>query len=177
MPSPVIRAATPGDAPAIAAIHAASWQAAYRWMLPDADLDGLTPTSRLPMWEEILSGRHPGIAVWVADIGHEMVGFASTNPSRDEPDSGELATIYLHPGWMGQGIGGLLLARAEAGLADQGFLLARLAVLRDNLPARRFYERAGWTTDGEEAHDEVHGVRVVDVVYRKALAPPSTEAS
>jgi ribosomal protein S18 acetylase RimI-like enzyme len=168
-PDPLIRPAVPDDAPAIATIHAETWRVAYRGLLPDAYLDDLTPDSRLPMWQEILSGRHPQIQVWVVTIDDTVAGFASTNPARDEPGTGELATIYMHPDWMHRGIGRILLAHAESGLVAQGFTVARLAVLRDNHSTRRFYERAGWTTDGTELHEDVLGVPVIDLVYRKPL--------
>jgi hypothetical protein len=99
-PDPLIRPAVPDDAPAIATIHAETWRVAYRGHLPDAYLDDLTPDSRLPMWQETLSGRHPQIQVWVVTIDDTVAGFASTNPARDEPGTGELATIYMHPDWM-----------------------------------------------------------------------------
>ncbi|HYI25420.1 MAG TPA: bifunctional GNAT family N-acetyltransferase/class I SAM-dependent methyltransferase [Thermomicrobiales bacterium] len=172
-----VRRATANDAQAIAAIHAETWRVAYRGMLPDAYLDDLTAEYRLPMWEEILSGRYPDVRVWVAVAGDRVVGFASTNPARDDPGTGELATIYLHPDWMHQGIGRVLLAGAEMGLVEQGLAVARLMVLRDNHRTRRFYERAGWTTAGEERHDEVLGVRVVDLVYRKVLTGTEVDST
>jgi len=42
-------------------------------------------------------------------------------------------------------------------------------VLPDNARARRFYEVAGWTTDGTRRTSEVLGVVVPEVRYRRRL--------
>jgi RimJ/RimL family protein N-acetyltransferase len=46
---------------------------------------------------------------------------------------------------------------------------AVLWVLDDNPRARRFYEREGWTLDGERKEDEYLGLRVAEVRYRIGL--------
>jgi RimJ/RimL family protein N-acetyltransferase len=43
---------------------------------------------------------------------------------------------------------------------------ATLWVLEDNPRARRFYEREGWSPDGEAKSDAFLGVRVNEVRYR-----------
>ena len=47
---------------------------------------------------------------------------------------------------------------------------ATLWVLEENPRARRFYERAGWRTDGERKADERWGVRAPEVRYRKRFS-------
>jgi RimJ/RimL family protein N-acetyltransferase len=44
-----------------------------------------------------------------------------------------------------------------------------LWVLEDNPRARRFYEAAGWSTDGRTKEDEFLDTRVREVRYRIAL--------
>ena len=56
---------------------------------------------------------------------------------------------------------------AIAQLRDDGCLEAFLWVLEDNPRARRFYELAGWDTDGERKAEERWGVRAPEVRYRK----------
>ena len=49
-----VRAATPADAAAIAGVHVRSWQAAYRGIVPDEVLDGLSLPDREQRWRSIL---------------------------------------------------------------------------------------------------------------------------
>jgi hypothetical protein len=46
-----IRAATISDAYGIAEIQVAGWQAAYRGLMPDSLLDGLSVPKREEMWQ------------------------------------------------------------------------------------------------------------------------------
>lgn len=50
-----IRAAEVSDAGAIAAVHVASWQVAYRGLLPESVLTGLSVAGREQMWSAILA--------------------------------------------------------------------------------------------------------------------------
>jgi hypothetical protein len=50
-----------------------------------------------------------------------------------------------------------------------GYTEAVLWVLPDNARGRRFYELAGWTTDGTQRTSEVRGVVVPEVRYRRRL--------
>src|SRR5580700_8633486 len=52
----LVRSATLADAPTIAAIQVASWQAAHRGIMPDALLNNLSVDQRRQMWENRLVG-------------------------------------------------------------------------------------------------------------------------
>ncbi|OKI00857.1 hypothetical protein A6A06_18300 [Streptomyces sp. CB02923] len=64
------------------------------------------------------------------------------------------------------------LARA----GRNGFRALCLWVLKGNARARRFYECAGFRADGAEEADEVAGVAVPEVRYRRPL-PSAGEPS
>lgn len=169
MGSVTVRRAQRGDVEAIAAIHAASWQATYAGMMDAASLEGMTAASRQPMWERILESGDARFAVFVAEVNGAVVGFCSVGPSRTVDDAGELYTIYLEPGREGKGLGHALLTAAEDALRRQGYRLATLWVLQENRVARRFYERHGWTADGAVQDEELFGVRVTELRYAKPL--------
>jgi ribosomal protein S18 acetylase RimI-like enzyme len=59
-------------------------------------------------------------------------------------DRGYLYALRVRPGWQGQGLGTRLIAAAEAELRSRGFTTAVIAVGKDNLAARRLYERLGY---------------------------------
>ena len=106
---------------------------------------------------------------WVAESAGRVVGFASTDPSRD-PDAtggtGEVYAIYLEPDVVGTGVGGRLFAQAVEDLRQRGYRAATLWVLEGNARARRFYDTAGWRPDGTVTIDQMLGAELREVRYR-----------
>lgn len=166
-----LRSATPDDAQAIAEVHVASWRAAFRGVLSDEYLDGLDPAQRRASWDRVL-GSGSSFSVAVAEVGSEIVGFASVGLS-DEGRDGEMTlyTLYLHPDAIGKGIGRALLAEAERRMAERGGKIATLRVLTANNRARRVYERAGWAAILDSVHmEDAWGQPVETIRYTKSLA-------
>lgn len=152
----VVRAAVPDDARAVAEVHVASWRWAYRGLLPDDLLDGLSVGDREADWASWLAD--PALDVVVAERSSRIVGFASGSASRDADallGTGEVLTLYVTLDAAGTGMGRLLLGAVVAAMRDRGFHRATLWVLEANDRARRFYERAGWTWDGARADHQV----------------------
>jgi ribosomal protein S18 acetylase RimI-like enzyme len=172
-----IRAARAEDAPAIAALHIAAWQWAYRGQLPDAFLDGLSHhlDERIRLRIEAIAD--PAQRNWLAEDGGALTGFAITHPSRDDDATsatGELGAIYLAEHAAGRGIGRALFERAVADLEERGYEAAILWVLESNTRARRFYERAGWSADGARKVLERPDVTFIEVRYRVDFASRSS---
>jgi len=162
-----VRKATAADAFAIETIRIAGWRAAYRHVFPPEELDALpVDESR---WRPRLETPPRGWTTSVAVRGGAVVGFSSIGPSRDERGIGELYALYVDPDHWSTGAGLSLMTHAEAQLAAE-YAEATLWVLEDNPRARRFYERAGWATDGARKAEERWGVRAPEVRYRKSLA-------
>lgn len=146
-----IRTAKPGDARPVAEVHVASWRDAYRGVLPDEYLDRLSVEDREAMWLAAFADPDPKSGALVAEASGRIVGFASFGPSRDEdaPDgTGEVPAIYVEPAALGTGVGRGLFEAVTATLREAGFTRATLWVLEANASARRFYEKAGWNSDG-----------------------------
>jgi GNAT superfamily N-acetyltransferase len=164
-----VRHARVGDAAALGRLHVRAWQAAYRGQMPDDYLDGLRAEDRQAGWDRALRrdrGRDP---VLVAVRDGRVVGFAVVRAAEDPEGAGELSAINVDPDHWGTGAGRALLGAAEAELARLGYQEAVLWVLPGNRRARRFYEVAGWVADGAERTDEVFGVVVAEVRYRRRL--------
>ena len=150
-----VRDATPDDALAIATVHVASWRVAYRGLLPDDVLDGLSVPDRARIWSERLATPTPRCRTLLV-VDHAVLGFASTGPARevdDDPGAGELYAIYLDPGASGRGHGRRLHDGALDTLRGDGFAHACLWVLDGNERALRFYRRQGWAQTGETKVD------------------------
>jgi GNAT superfamily N-acetyltransferase len=165
-----LRSARPEDAAAVAGVHVRSWQVAYRGLLPDAYLDGLRPEDRMGRYT---FGSTDPDAPWttVAVEAEVIRGFATTGPSRDADvaDAGELLALYVEPGAWGSGIGRQLMAQSRAQLGRHGFTEGFLWVLVGNDRAQRFYGIDGWLPDGRRRTQEIWGVSVDEICYRRHL--------
>jgi GNAT superfamily N-acetyltransferase len=164
-----VRYATVGDAPALGRVHVRAWQAAYRGQMPDDYLDGLRPEERAAGWDRGLRRDRARDPVLVAERDGRVVGFAVVRPAEDPEGAGELSAINVDPDHWGTGAGRELLAAAHEALSRLGYVEAELWVLPGNHRARRFYEVAGWVADGAQRTDEVVGVLVSEVRYRRRL--------
>jgi GNAT superfamily N-acetyltransferase len=176
-----IRLATPADAAAIARVHLASWQTAYRGIFSDAYLDGLMATypKRLERWQAgLVTPESPGTATFIAEIPeHGVIGFATAGSERKgrADFKGELHAIYLLGEHRGQGIGKLLFARCVKHVRGLGLETMIVWVLKNN-PWRAFYESMGGELIGGETLDAViGGTPVVEIAYgwKKLVAAQS----
>jgi GNAT superfamily N-acetyltransferase len=146
-----IRRAETADAAALAAVHVAGWEGAYRRMLPDEELDRRTVERRTTMWQELLGGTgHPLELrrVWavIAEREGRTLGFVSLGVP--EAQTVEITALYVEPtAWRG-GVGSALMEAALAEAARRGCTLVALWVLEPNLRARAFYAHCGFTDDG-----------------------------
>ena len=145
-----LRAAVVEDAEAIARIHVASWQVAYRGLLSDDDLDGRSVHGRTVQWREWL---RLGMETLVAADGEALVGFCALR--RDPAELVEIGALYLDPGRFREGIGTQLMDATLASLRAAGEPEVTLWVLAGNSAARAFYARHGFTETGES--DVWHG--------------------
>lgn len=165
-----IRPATPRDAPAIAAVHVAAWQTAYRGLVPDDVLDRLDAERRAADWAVILGDEHEQHLL-LEDEGH-VCGFVSCGPARDgdlDPlRTGEIYAIYVAPADWRRGIGRRLCAAAIGTLQSAGFREIKLWVFDGHAPARRFYEALGFQPDGAR-RVETRGVPLTVIRYRRAV--------
>jgi ribosomal protein S18 acetylase RimI-like enzyme len=145
-----IRPASLADAPNLAAMHVASWLETYPGMLPPSMLASLSVDKRLAMWKQVI-GDTPtsgSTNVYIADIDGKIVGFGScvsqrTQTLKDSGYDGEIGAIYVLKAYQRRALGRRLLHAMASDLSARGFTATSLWVLRDNAPARSFYEQYG----------------------------------
>ncbi|WP_406841369.1 GNAT family N-acetyltransferase [Streptomyces sp. AHU1] len=160
------------DCARVAEIRVRGWQTAYEGLIPRSYLDGLSVTEDAARRRRTLEQGDGGVVNLVAERDGSVVGWACHGPHRDdEARSGEveLYAIYVHPDVLGQGIGQALLRESADRCAAAGHERMLLWVLKENAPARRFYERAGFRPDGAEEPFEAAGVAVPEVRYTRVL--------
>jgi GrpB-like predicted nucleotidyltransferase (UPF0157 family)/ribosomal protein S18 acetylase RimI-like enzyme len=162
-----VRRATGDDAPAIADVHVRSWQAAYRDILPDSVLDGLSVSERERSWSALLdAGDDRRLTLVVEDTGGDLLGFCSVaTPSGDGgagEKTAEIGAIYVDPDrWRG-GTGSAMLSAALRELGENGWRDVILWVLPENQAALAFYDRFGFTVEsGVEKLEERSGRPVI----------------
>jgi ribosomal protein S18 acetylase RimI-like enzyme len=145
----VIRRARVDDASSIGAVHVAAWREAYAGLLPACLLRSLSVEEAVEKWRETLTGPPSPKAVFVALRGDRSVtGFGCCGPQRTaklraDGYGGEFEAIYLLAADQRQGFGRRLMAEMARALMTHGLDGASLWVLRDNQPARAFYEAIG----------------------------------
>lgn len=165
-----LRRAEPNDAMEVARVHVRSWQVAYRNLMPDDYLDQLRPEDRADRYDFSNLDSHKPYTIVATESG-KIRGFATTAPTRESnmPDYGELYALYVDPGHWGRGIGVALLSAARSRLLDLGFRNGLLWVLAGNARAERFYRKDHWTRDGLSRTEEVWGMKVSEILYRRQL--------
>lgn len=155
----VVRAATAGDAPGMAAVHVESWRQTYRGLVPDAMLDDPQMLGRRERWwvRAVTEHAEGTTAVAVAEYRGRIVGIAPAGKPRDDDATWplELFVIYLLDHHHGSGVADELL---EAVVADTA---AALWVADPNPRAQRFYGRQGFVRDGAFKDERIPEVRMV----------------
>ena len=142
----IIRLARLEDAPGIAKVQVDSWRTSYKGLIADEFLAALSYEHRTQVWSQNLTDPQNGSFLYVAETKPgEMVGFVSAGPEREgDPNYlGELYAIYLLQQAKRKGLGRKLVDIVMRELCERGFSSMLLWVLKDNLPARKFYEEVG----------------------------------
>lgn len=162
-----IRLATAEDAEAIAKVHIASWQEAYKDLLPQDRLSQMSVERSTDSWQQRLQA--PQHMIFVAEADSEIIGFSSVGPSRDDDAQStiaELYAIYLLSSEWGKGTGKALWQKSVECLKQEGYQSVTLWVFKDNPRARQFYEGMGFILDDREETFEIFDVTKHEVRYK-----------
>lgn len=133
-----VRRATMADVEAVAEVRA---------LVLRADLERLGRYDARRVRQRLRDGFDPA-HTWVIEVGGAFAGCVALRPAED---SHWLEHFYLAPERQGGGIGSGVL-RTLLGRCDRDGVVVRLNVLRGS-PARRLYERHGFTVEAEDPVD------------------------
>ncbi len=149
------------DRKAISRIYEQSWRYAYRGIVPQDYLDAI-PEGRWVKNQDI-----PGWHTMICMEDGIYVGTSSFSRSRLEQygDSGEVISLYLLPEYMGKGYGRQLFGAVLEEFNKQGYSEVYLWVLEENLPARRFYETAGFSCTDDRMTSLIGGKKLQEIRY------------
>lgn len=173
------RSAEPADVGPLREVYLASYEDAYKDLVPADWLRSRLAQHHTVDWSARLrEERSRGGDVIVALDHDQVVGMCQFGPTMDADDDplavGRIRRLYVHPASQRQGIGCVLMDVACAALRSQGFVTATLSVLAaDVRRARPFYESLGWRLDQHvdfaEGLASGAGPEPDDVRYRKDL--------
>jgi len=145
---PVLSQAGPRDAPALAALHGASFHRGWS--------DG--------EFEQLLMERN--VIAHRATVGHKVVGFILSRLAADEA---EILSVAVANSRRGKGLARRLLDLKLRRLAGLGAHAVFLEVDEGNVPARRLYQRAGFRDVGRREGYYPAGKGVAALILRRDL--------
>lgn len=184
-PTGFVREARPSDAPSLARVQVASWQATLGGLVPAevlAELSTETAISQFEQqWHTSVSSppttRHRVLVAYLPPGSGELVGFSSIGPATDEDRwpgaDGEMYEFHLLPSHADGGHGGRLLHAVADTLSSDGFATACAWVLAADHGRLDFLKAAGWALDGSQGNLDM-GVKVPVVRLHTLLAGEST---
>jgi [ribosomal protein S18]-alanine N-acetyltransferase len=102
-------------------------------------------------------------------LGRKMIGFAVSRMGADEA---EILSIAIDPNYRGRSLSRDLLLTHLGHLAGRGIRTIFLEVEENNQPARRLYERAGFTVVGrrERYYRQANGEQLNALLMRRDLS-------
>lgn len=154
-----LRDATPADAAAIAALHAANWRYTYRGAISDFWLDHDAGADRARLWQQRFAAPPAGQSIWVAEDQLGLAGFVALYAGAHPEWGGLVDNLHVDRHRQGSGLGRRLLAKAAAACEQHGEGL-HLSVVGTNTAAIGFYRRMGGRDIGAEIWDTPDGGRL-----------------
>lgn len=150
---PFLRAASTADAAALAAIHAAAFHIAW-----DAS-----------EFERLLADRLSRALIATDGPDGAAIGFILVRGVKPET---EILSVAVVPRRRGRGLARRLLERQLGQLAAEGFTTVFLEVEEGNMPARRLYDRNGFSEAGRRAgyYRTASGAPATALVMRRDIA-------
>ena len=177
-----VREARASDAPELARVQAASWEASFAGLVPDAVITELTSEEALSQfaqrWQQAISApptsKHR-VHVAVDQPGDPgILGFAASGPATDEDlwpgTDGQLYELHVLPDASGAGHDGRLLNAVADTFAEDGLSTGYTWALAGDEQRIGFLEAAGWAPDGSRASLDM-GIKVPVVRLHTRLSP------
>lgn len=148
---PALSEAGPREAPALAMLHAASFQRG--WSEDEME--------RLLLDRAVIAHR--------ATVGRSTIGFIL---SRIAADEAEILSVAVSSRWRGRGLARSLLALHLRSLAGRGARAVFLEVGEQNAPANRLYAKAGFREVGRRQgyYQDKSGESAIALLLRRDLA-------
>lgn len=145
------------DIEAVRQLYISGWQNAFKGIVPQDYLDHMN----LDNWAPPLDG------AYILTDGKSILGTSSISAARDDSFNGwgEIISIYVLPELIGQGYGHILFEFVRGKLLELGYDHVYLTVFEDNMRARKFYEKHGFSWNNERLPLNVGGKDLIELRY------------
>ncbi|MBX9977259.1 MAG: GNAT family N-acetyltransferase [Alphaproteobacteria bacterium] len=162
-----IRHAIQEDAAGIAKVHVLAWRESYKDIVAKEYLDGLSLKEKTAYWGRLLTMDNGMLHLVACGTKGQIVGFCGAGPIRAKSSvgdtaAGEIYAIYLLDSHKNKGLGTLLWDSAVEYCRTHYLTPCVVWCLKENMPARRFYEKKGGVLSGHHdcvigdiSHDEI----------------------
>lgn len=155
-PPTVIRRASPADADAITPVHVASIRTLCAKDYTQEQIDAWAGWKSPEKYRAAMAA---GEVFFVAEIDGVVVGFSVLFGD-------EVKAVYVHPDYVGRGIGRRLLEALEAEARSRGVAELKLT---STLTSVRFYESCGYVKGDLHQHPVTGGVTLPCVHFTRRL--------
>ena len=157
------------EAAELRALHVATWERTYRGRASEAWYREKLAAHAARDWGKLVRSQTArGGGVLTTRCDGRLVALCQYGPTEDQDHDpaqvGQIQRLYVHPAHQGAGIGRSLLDASTDHLRRAGWHTATLWVLETDQRARGFYERLGWSRDGDRTIGPP-----TDIRYRLAL--------
>ncbi len=134
----------PEDVEQVIRVQVQGWKESYQGIIDQAVLDSMAYSEERVKRRKGFFLSNPTLRCFIALQGNKIIGFVDAGASRDPfLGKGEVLAIYLLNEYKRQGIGKALWTAATDYLKQQQLVPYIVWGLKDNLPARKFYEKMG----------------------------------
>lgn len=159
----MIRQADKSDIPRIAEIIVFGKRVAYRPIFENDEVS-FNELQVVALYEEYHKNPDRVKGMYLYDDGI-VKGVIKGHPEDDKTI--EITDFYVEPFFVGQGIGTLLVEYLISQVREKGFQKILLWVIKDNVRARKFYEKNGFINSGKTRI--IEGTGKVDCCYEYRL--------
>jgi len=146
-----IRYANREDADTLALIYSKSFQQAFQGIIPDDFLKEKWAYGRLRdlLYKALHEDTTASCIMYKDDIPVGMQTFIKDSSKVRDDSEIDLGIICLLPEYWGQNLGIEFIDWGIRELKRRGYMKVALWVVEENARARKFYEKVGFTHDGE----------------------------
>jgi len=153
----------------IAKAQVYAWRIAFKGILSEALLSGLSIDAFEKKWRNRLTDTNTQYFIWLNE-SKEGVGFISFGAPKDEEETAdfEIYGIYVHPGYWGKSIGHRLMAFGCSKMKEsKPTAKIILWTMKDNTLSQRFYLRSGFAESGKKRISERYGETFEEVQFER----------
>lgn len=163
-----VRRAIIADTKSLANIIVESWKSAYSNIIPEDEIAKfLDKQRRQQQFERFIKDEEIVLIGFYDEIPCGLV-FANKDNDEQLKECGSIYSIYLLEEYWGKGLATKLMDVVISILKEDGCKQVSLWVYEVNVRARKFYEKCGFTFDGNKKHSRFSN-KPIELRYVKQI--------